>query len=79
MSNEEHWHVDFGHTGPHTTFHHQCLQIVDLMIMHCERSMDGLNPHALPYEPEASNNKTKEEKKSPSKDKSGTKKIVLTS
>ena len=37
------------------------------MITHCKRTMNGLNPHALPYEPEVSNTKLKEEKKSPSK------------
>ena len=37
------------------------------MTMHCKRTMDGLNPHALPHEPEVSNNKAKEEKDSPRK------------
>ena len=60
MSNIEHCHSDFGYTGTHTTFHHQCLQMVDLMIMPCERKMNGLNTCPLPHEPEASNNKIKE-------------------
>ena len=63
MSNNEHWNSDFGFAGPHTTFHHQCFQMVDLMIMHCKRTINWLNPHALLCEPTASNAKLKEEKK----------------
>ena len=43
------------------TFHHQYFQMVDLMIMHCKCAINGLNPHALPYEPEVSNNKISSE------------------
>ena len=64
MSNNEHWNSDSGFAGPHTTFHHQCFQMVDLMTMHCERTMHGLNPHVFPCEPEVSNIKLKEEKES---------------
>ena len=67
MSNNEHWNSDLGSTGPRTTFHHQCFQMVCLMKMHCKCAMSGLNPHAFPCEPEVSNATLKEEKKSPSK------------
>ena len=41
--------IDF--TGPHTVMHHQCYQMVDMLMHHCRRAMCGLNPHALPHEP----------------------------
>ena len=67
MSKKEHWNSDFGFEGSCTTFHHPHFQIVVVMIIHCKRTMNGLNPHALPHEPEVSNSKLKEEKESPSK------------
>ena len=66
MSNNDNWNRDFGLAGPYTNFHHQCLQMVDLTMMHCERKRNGLNLHALLYEPEESNVQVKEEIESPS-------------
>ena len=66
MSNNEHWNRDFGFAGTYTTFHNQCFQMVDLIMMNCERTMNGLNPCAFPHEPEVSNLQAKEEKESPS-------------
>ena len=56
-NNDEHQHSDFGFAGPHTTFHHQCFQMVELTNIHRKRAMNGLNPCTLPYEPKTSNNK----------------------
>ena len=56
MNNNEHWHSDFGFTGPHTTFHHQHFQMVDLKIMNFKRTVCGLSPHAVPCEPVTNNN-----------------------
>ena len=56
--NNEHWHSDFGFTGPHTTFHHQHFQMVDLIIMNFKRMVHGLNPCAVPYEAVRSDNMT---------------------
>ena len=61
MSNNDHWHIDFGFTGLHTTFHHQCFQMVDLIMVHCKSIMNGLNPHTFPCEPEGRHNKTSSE------------------
>ena len=36
---------------PHTVFHHQCFQMVDMLIAYAQRSMSGLNPHAAPHGP----------------------------
>ena len=63
MSNNELWHCYFGCAGPHTTLHCHHFQIVDLTMMHCKRTMNGLNLCALPCEPEASNNKLSSEAK----------------
>ena len=63
MSNIEHWHSDFGFRGLHTTFHHQCFQMVELTTMHCKCTMNRLNPHTLPHQPETSNNKLSSEVK----------------
>ena len=41
--------------------------MVDTMIIHCKRAMNGLNPHEFTYEPEVSNAKAIEEKESPIK------------
>ena len=41
--------VDY--TGPHTVMHHQCHQMVDLVMRHCKQTMHGLNPYALPCIP----------------------------
>ena len=41
--------VDFA--GPHAVIHHQCHQMVDLLMQCCRRSTCGLNPHALPHAP----------------------------
>ena len=54
-NNNEHYASDFWFTGPHTTFHHQHFQMVDLMIMNFKRRMCGLSPCAVPYEPERHN------------------------
>ena len=67
MNNNEHCHSNFGHVGPHATFHHQHFQMVNLMMMYCERTMNRLNPHALLCEPEVSDNKAKEENEALSK------------
>ena len=67
MNNNAHCNSDIGVSGPHPTFRRQCFQMVDLMMLHCKRAMNGLNPCALPYELEVSNVKLKEVKKSPSK------------
>ena len=37
--------------------------MVDLMITHCKRTMNGLNPHTFPYEPETRDNKLSSEAK----------------
>ena len=63
MSNNEHCHSDFEFAGPHTTFHHQHFQMVDLTTTHCKRAMNRLNQHALPHEPKASNNELSSEVK----------------
>ena len=66
-NNNEHWHSDFGFTGPCTTFHHQCFQMVDLIIMNFKCTVCGLSPYAVPYEPVINNNnmnsKLEEERK----------------
>ena len=65
-NNNEHWHVDFGFAGPHTTLHHQCFQMVDLIMLNFKRTMNGLNPRALTYEPAMHDDdmtKIKEERK----------------
>ena len=68
MSNNENWNSYFGFAGPHTTFHHQHFQMVDLMMMQCKCTMNGLNSHELPHELEVSNTKLKiKKKKSPRK------------
>ena len=67
MSKNEHCHSDCGFTGPQTAFHRPFFHMVVLKKMHCECALNALNKHALPFEPEVSNNKTKEENKSPSK------------
>ena len=67
MSDNVNWNSDFGHAVPHVTFHHQCFQMVDLMMLHCDRAMNGLNPHALTYEPIEQNKKHTEENGMPSK------------
>ena len=59
----EHWHSDFGFAGPHTTFHHQCFQMVHLTMMNCKRTMNRLNPCALTHEPEIINNTLSSEAK----------------
>ena len=41
--------------------------------MHCKRTMNGLNPHALPHEPTVNNANLKEENNSPSKETQGEK------
>ena len=41
--------------------------MVDLMMFHCERAMNRLNPHALPHEPTVSNTKLQEENNTRSK------------
>ena len=52
-------------SGLHTVIHHQCYQMVDLLIQHFRRSMCGLNPYALPYMPQHKEdmNETEESKK----------------
>ena len=55
-NNNEHWCSDFGFAGSHTTFYHQCFQTVDLTIMNCKRTMNGLNQRALPHASEIINN-----------------------
>ena len=67
MSNNEHWNRDFGFTGPYTTFHNRHFQMVNLIKMHSKRTINRLNPHALPHEPEVNNMQVKEEKDSPSR------------
>ena len=50
MNDNKKWNgVDF--SGSHTVFHHQCFQMVDLLMHCCRRSMHGLNPYALPHVP----------------------------
>ena len=50
MNDDEKWNgIDY--SGPHTVFHHQCFQMVDMLMQCCRRSMHGLNPYALPYVP----------------------------
>ena len=41
--------VDF--SGPHTVFYHQYFQMVDVLIACAQRSLSGLNLHAVPCEP----------------------------
>ena len=41
--------VDF--SGPCAVFHHQCFQIVDVLIAYAQRSLSGSNPHATLCEP----------------------------
>ena len=65
-NNNEHWHSDFGFTGPHTTFHRQHFQMVDLIIMNFKRTVYGLSLYAVTHEPvRCDNNMTeaKEERK----------------
>ena len=58
--------LEFAHTGPCTVVHHQCYQMVDLLMQHCRKTMGGLNPCALPHVPltqkivkeESANNKS---------------------
>ena len=56
--NNEHWNSDFGFTGPYTTVHHKCFQMVELMMMSFKRTVYGLNPYAVPYRPVMSNDVT---------------------
>ena len=67
MSDNVNWISDFGHAGLHTTFHHQHFQMVNLMILHCNRAINRLNPHELPCAPIEQNAKHAEEKNMPSK------------
>ena len=66
-NNDEHWHSNFGFTGLHMTFHRHHFHMDDLIIINCKRTMNGLNRHALTYEPEIINNalssEAKEERK----------------
>ena len=75
MSNNVNWNRYFGHAGPHTTFHHQCFQMVDLIMLHCKRAMNGLNPHALPHEPIEQNEKHAVENNMPSEGKKWNNKV----
>ena len=43
--------LELAHTGLHTVAHHQCYQMVDLLMQHCRKTMGGLNPSALPCVP----------------------------
>ena len=42
--------IDF--SGLCTIFHRQCFQMVDVLIAYAQRSLSGLNLHAMPYEPD---------------------------
>ena len=46
--------LEFAHAGPYTVAHHQCYQMVDLLMQYREKTMGGLNPCALPYVPSTS-------------------------
>ena len=68
MSDNANWNIDFGCVGPYAHFHHQCFQMVDLMMLHCKRAMNELNPHAFPHEPTEHNTNHTDENNMPSKD-----------
>ena len=61
MNNNAYWDIDFGYAGTCTAFHHQYFQMIDLMMLHCKREMNGLNPHALLHEPTVKNTSVMEE------------------
>ena len=61
MCDNVHCYRHFGRAGPCTTVHHQYLQMVDLMTLHCKRSMNGLNAFAFSYEPTEHNTNHVEE------------------
>ena len=50
INENEMWN-GIGFSGPHTVFHHQFFQMVDLMIAHVRRSISILNSHTLSCEP----------------------------
>ena len=67
MSKNLHWNSDFWFAGPHATFHHHFFQMVNLMMLHCKRTMNGLNPHEFQHEATENNAKHVEENNSPIK------------
>ena len=73
MNNNAHCNSDFGFSGPHPTFRRQCFQMVNLMKLHCNRTMNELNPCVFPYEPAENNTNIKEENNSPRKETQGEK------
>ena len=67
MNNNVPLNSDFGHAGPCATFNRQHFQMVDLITLNCTRTMNPLNPHALPHEPKEQNIKCVEESDVPRK------------
>ena len=57
------------YTGPHAVMHHQCYQMVDLLMQYCRRTMCGLNPHAFPCVPLQHQDVTTKNSKQKQKDK----------
>ena len=55
------YNSDFDLVGPCAVFNYQYFQMVDLMILHCKRTMKGLNLYSFHYEPISHDKNLKEE------------------